>query len=71
MSKRDESNEAKSSDFRRQAESRPPSLLAEFVDFLRHNRKWWLIPIVLLLLLSAGLLVLASLPGASVLYTFF
>ncbi|HTL73043.1 MAG TPA: DUF5989 family protein [bacterium] len=33
--------------------------MREFLDFLRHNKKWWLLPIVLILLLL-GLLVLLS-----------
>lgn len=57
--------------FARRAEARAPGLLVELVDFLRHNRKWWLAPLLILLLLSAGLLILGSLPGASILYTFF
>jgi len=33
--------------------------LAEFWEFLRHNRKYWMIPVILALL-TAGLLVLFS-----------
>ena len=35
------------------------SLAGEFVDFLKHNKKWWLLPIILILL-GLGLLVLLS-----------
>ncbi|MFH1849633.1 MAG: DUF5989 family protein [archaeon] len=38
------------------------ALLLEFIDFLKHNRKWWLIPLLLILLL-AGIIVLFSAPG--------
>lgn len=38
-------------DFTRQAGEKPPGLIAEFVDFLIHNKKWWLTPIILVLLL--------------------
>ena len=34
-------------------------LLGEFWDFLRYNKKWWLLPLVVVLLLI-GLLVLLS-----------
>jgi len=37
-------------DFVKQAKSRQPTILAEFLDFLVHNKKWWLTPIVLVLL---------------------
>lgn len=40
-----------SQDFASQAEEKPPGLIAEFVDFLLHNKKWWLTPIILVLLL--------------------
>ena len=44
-----------------EAESKGPSsgLLAEFWHFLKHNKKWWLLPI-LITLLGLGLLVLLS-----------
>ena len=35
------------------------SLLAEFLDFLKHNKKWWLLPI-LAALVAVGLLVAAG-----------
>ena len=47
------------SDFARQAEESQPGLLAEFWDFLIHNKKWWITPIILVLLL-VGLLAMAS-----------
>jgi hypothetical protein len=46
------------------AESARPraSLPAEIWHWMRHNKKWWLLPIVIALLLL-GLLVLAGLAG--------
>ncbi len=35
------------------------SLLGEFWEFLKHNKKWWLLPIIVILL-GLGLLVLLS-----------
>lgn len=46
---------AVSNDFAAQAAEEQPGLVAEFLDFLLHNKKWWLTPIILVLLL-AGLL---------------
>ena len=46
-------------DFARQAEEAPPGLLAEFWDFLIHNKKWWLTPIILVLLLIGALIFLS------------
>ena len=45
--------------------------LAEFVAFLRHNKKWWLTPIILFMLLVAGLVVLAGTGAAPFIYTLF
>ncbi len=58
-------------ELRRQAEQAPPGLVTEFIDFILHNKKWWLIPIVFVLLLL-GLLVLLSGTGvAPFIYTLF
>ena len=59
------------SEFARQAERSQPGLLREFVDFLIHNKKWWLVPIVLVLLLIAILVVLGASPAAPFIYTLF
>ena len=53
------------------AEEAQPSILREFWDFLRFNKKWWLIPILLALLI-AGVLVLAGSGAlAPLIYTLF
>jgi hypothetical protein len=36
------------------------SLLTELVGFLKENKKWWMIPIILVLGMIAGLLLLAA-----------
>lgn len=58
--------------FARQAETKSPSLLREFMAFLLQNKKWWLTPIVLLLLLITGLVFLVDNPvTAPMIYTMF
>ena len=47
-------------DFASQAEGKSQSIVREFFDFLRYNKKWWLTPIVLVLLLVGILVVLGS-----------
>lgn len=42
------------------------SLVADFVDFIKHNKKWWLIP----LLLSLALVGLLASAGGSALGPF-
>lgn len=39
------------SEFSRAASERPTSFLGEVWQFVRHNKKWWLIPIICTLLL--------------------
>ncbi len=46
-------------------------LVAEFVAFLRENRKWWLAPILVVLLLFGILILLASTGAAPFIYTLF
>ncbi|MGE3855064.1 MAG: DUF5989 family protein [Planctomycetota bacterium] len=53
------------------ADERDPGIVAEFVDFLTHHKKWWLTPIVLVLLLLGVLLVLGSTGAAPFIYTLF
>lgn len=43
--------EPEPTDFERRAEDRQPGLVAEFLAFLAHDKKWWLLPIVVVFLL--------------------
>ncbi len=49
-------------EFARQAEQAPAGLLREYLHFLRHSKKWYMIPTIILLLLL-GLLVALSASG--------
>jgi hypothetical protein len=46
-------------------------LLAEYFLFLKQNRKWWLMPILLLVGLLGALLFFGSSPIAPFIYTLF
>ena len=48
-----------------------PSLLAEMFDFLKHNKKWWLIPILLMMASFGILIALAGSSVAPFIYTLF
>ena len=56
-------------DFASQAEEQPPGLVAEFVDFLIHNKKWWLIPIILVLVVVGAFAFLSGTAAAPFIYT--
>jgi Family of unknown function (DUF5989) len=47
-----------------------PTLLVELWDFLRHNKKWWLLPILFVLLLFGVLIFLSGTGAAPFIYTF-
>ncbi len=53
------------------AEQKKPQLLVELLGFLRHNKKWWLAPLVLMLLLLGAILVLGGTAAAPFIYTIF
>ena len=48
-----------------------PGLVAEFIEFLLHNKKWWLTPILVSTLLLTLLVFLAGSPVAPFIYTLF
>ena len=52
------------SQFEQQAEQSQQGIVGEFVDFLRYNKKWWLTPIILVLL-GVGVLIAVSGSGAA------
>ena len=51
------------SEFDRLASERQPGLIAEYVDFLLHHTRWWLVPIVVAILLATMLVFLAGTVG--------
>ncbi|MFH1923812.1 MAG: DUF5989 family protein [Planctomycetota bacterium] len=58
-------------EFERHAQGRAPGLVVEFVEFLLHNKKWWLIPILLVLAALFVLVVLGGSGAAPFIYTLF
>jgi hypothetical protein len=63
MPSRDKQQTAANSDeeFRRASKESRPSFAAEFLYFLKHSKKWWLLPILLLL----GVLALLAVTSAT------
>ena len=58
-------------DFEQLASTSQPSLVQELWDFLRYNKKWWLTPIILVLLLAGLLVLLSHSAAAPFVYTLF
>jgi hypothetical protein len=59
------------SGFERLANQTSPGFLSEFWDFLLHSKKWWLTPIVVVLLLFGALVFLSGTAAAPFIYTLF
>jgi len=57
--------------FAQQAAQVSPSFAAEFWDYLKQNKKWWLTPIVIVLVLMGIALILAGTGAAPFIYTLF
>jgi hypothetical protein len=58
-------------DLRQLSETQGPGVLGELWAFISHNKKWWLTPILLMLLLLGVLIVLGGTGAAPFIYTLF
>ena len=58
-------------DFAHAAGQQQIGFFREFLDFLLHNKKWWITPIVLVLLLVGALVMLGGTAAAPFIYTLF
>lgn len=62
-------NRTDKSDFAAQARQPQPGLLSEFWGLLRHNKKWWLVPIMVVLTILGILVILGSTSAAPLIYS--
>ncbi len=58
-------------DFMQQAQGEQAGLVAEMVEFLKTNKKWWLAPILISILLLGLLVLLGGTAAAPFIYTLF
>jgi len=49
--------EKQASEFRQESQRKRTGLAREFLDFLKHNKKWWLTPIIFVILLVGVMIV--------------
>ena len=66
----EEQNKSKT-EFEQAGQNVRTGFVAEMVGFLKDNKRWWLTPIVITLLLLGILLVLGSTGAAPFIYTLF
>jgi len=59
------------SKFEQEAGGRRLTLVGEFWEFLKHNKKWWLLPILLVMLLLGALVLIGGSGIAPFIYTLF
>jgi hypothetical protein len=57
--------------FYEHAKARPAGPVRELYEFLRFNKKWWLVPIIAVLLFVGALIALGSTAAAPFVYTLF
>ena len=58
-------------EFQACANQAQPSVLGELLAFVLQNKKWWLTPILMVLLLVGALIVLGGTGAAPFIYTLF
>ncbi|UCF38925.1 MAG: hypothetical protein JSU96_08840 [Acidobacteriota bacterium] len=58
-------------EFLRESEQARTGIIREFLHFLAHNKKWWLLPIILVLLVFGLLLVLGGTAAGPFIYPLF
>ena len=58
-------------DFQMQAQEKRASLTQEFIGFMADNKKWWMLPIVVCLVLLTCLVLFAGSGAAPFIYTLF
>ena len=64
-------HDEKKTAFETSAEEKDTSLVREFVGMLKENKKYWLIPLLLILALFGVLVILGSSAAAPFIYTLF
>ncbi len=68
---RNEASTSQQEEFARQARGERRGLLREYLDLVLTSRKYWLAPIILVLLILAGLILVSGTAVAPMLYTLF
>ncbi|HYJ34017.1 MAG TPA: DUF5989 family protein [Candidatus Binatia bacterium] len=58
-------------EFDRMASAKSGNLFGEVWAFLGHNKKWWLLPLIVVLVLVGALIVLSTTAVAPFIYTLF
>ena len=71
MSTPENSSQSRTSEFARVGAQKRSSIVGEYLFFLRTSKKWWMLPLVLLLLGFGVMMLLSSTGAAPFIYTLF
>ena len=71
MATQHQDKQSAENDFAKQVEGHAGGFLSEYWYFLRHNKKFWLTPVIILILLLGVLVVLGGTGAAPFIYTLF
>ena len=66
-----QNSKQKKSEFDKQSQKKRSGLLVEFWLYVRHNKKWWLLPILIILLALCALVLLGGTAIAPFIYPLF
>ena len=64
-------NPSEKNEFAAASEGQNDSIVSEFIRFLRTNKKYWMIPILLVLLFLGALILLGGTSAAPFIYSLF
>ena len=67
----EETGKSSATEFEQAADGKQTGFVRGFYDLLRQNKKWWLIPLILVMVLVAALLILGGTGAAPFVYTLF
>ena len=68
---RDDGSGSPGSEFERMASRKSGNIFGEIWAFLSGNKKWWLLPLIVVLVLVGALIVLSTTAVAPFIYTLF
>lgn len=71
MSSSDDRRASQAEEFRRHGSIDRPGFVTEYLYLLRRTRKWWMLPMIVLLLGLGALMILSSTAAAPFIYTLF
>lgn len=71
MNRGTEEARSQAEEFARRGATERASFLSDYLYFLKTNKKWWMLPLVALLLAFGALMILATSGAAPFIYTLF